>query len=55
MAYRKTGRATIQWLWLKFDFPDSPFIRFCLGLLILLLGLGGLLRLGQPVLLALLS
>ncbi len=55
MAHRRPGRAYVQWLWLKFDFPASPFIRFSLGSLILLLGLGAFFQLGQPVLLALLQ
>jgi len=55
MPHRKPGRATIQWLMFKADLPASPFVRFCLGLLIVSLGIGMLLLLGQPVLLALLA
>lgn len=52
MAHRRSGRASIQWLWFKAELPASPFIRFCLGLSILLPALGAFSWFAEPVLLA---
>ncbi|QTP60933.1 hypothetical protein HNO53_20775 [Billgrantia antri] len=54
MQHRKPVRASIQWIMLKLDIPAPPFVQHCLGILVLMIGLGILLWLGQPVILAML-